>query len=149
SWCARGLDQELGPVLVQLPPKPRVDTDALERSLVAFPRRARVAVELCYERWFDPAVRSLLEKAGAASFLTDTDGRHGPLWRTTDWRYLGSITDGAPSCYGRAPSTPGQGQWPSFGHPRQRCSPPSTTTATDVRLETLTGLALRWASTHF
>jgi len=76
---ASELGPKLGPVLVQLPPTLRVDAEALERTLAAFPRYARVAVELRHESWFDLAVRRLLEAAGAACCLTDRDGRHGPL----------------------------------------------------------------------
>jgi uncharacterized protein YecE (DUF72 family) len=101
---ARGLGSKLGPVPVQLPPNLRVECEPLERTLAAFPRGVRVPVELRHESWFDPAVRSLLEPTGTACCMTDTDGGHGPLWRTTDWAYLRFHHGrGKPlSCYRRA-----------------------------------------------
>lgn len=100
---AGALGPKLGPVLLQLPPNLRVDAPALARTLRAFPRGTRVAVELRHESWFVPAVREVLREAGAAACLTDTAGRPGPLWRTADWGYL-RLHGGRglpPTCYGR------------------------------------------------
>ena len=99
-----GLGAKRGPVLVQLPPNLTLDCDALERTLRAFPSSVRVAVEARHPSWFDDRVRALLERHRAAWCLSDTAGRHPPLWRTTDWGYVrfhrGRATP-AP-CYGRA-----------------------------------------------
>jgi uncharacterized protein YecE (DUF72 family) len=48
-------------------------------------------------------VRRVLERRSAAWCLTDTGGRHPPLWRTTDWGYVRFHRGRAsPSpCYGR------------------------------------------------
>lgn len=98
-----GLGTKLGPVLLQLPPTLRVDTDALERTLRAFPRSVRVALEVRHPSWFTDGVRALLESFGAAWCLTDTGGRHPPLWRTASFGYVrfhhGRATPSP--CYGR------------------------------------------------
>jgi uncharacterized protein YecE (DUF72 family) len=101
---ARELGPKLGPVLLQLPPNLGIDLDALEASLAAFPRGARVAVEFRHESWFDLAVRRVLEDAGACLCLADRDGSRGPLWRTADWGYVRFHHGRSrpPSCYGRA-----------------------------------------------
>ena len=101
---ARELGPKLGPVLLQLPPNLGIDLDALEASLAAFPRGARVAVEFRHESWFDLAVRRVLEDAGACLCLADRDGPRGPLWRAADWGYVRFHHGRSrpPSCYGRA-----------------------------------------------
>jgi len=101
---ASGLGSKLGPVLLQLPPNLQIDVPALRRTLRAFPRAARVAVEVRHDSWRVPDTRALLEERGAALCLTDSAGRHGPLWRTTDWGYVRfhSGQSQPSSCYGRA-----------------------------------------------
>jgi uncharacterized protein YecE (DUF72 family) len=97
------LGAKLGPVLLQLPPDLRADSDRLARTLAAFPDDVRVAVEFRHPSWFTDAVRSLLAAHGAALCLADRRGPVTPLWRTTDWSYL-RLHQGAavPSpCYGR------------------------------------------------
>src|SRR5437762_13264890 len=49
---ARGLGSKLGPVLLQLPPRFKVNLRLLEETLVLFDRAVRVAVEFCDETWF-------------------------------------------------------------------------------------------------
>jgi uncharacterized protein YecE (DUF72 family) len=100
---AAGMGAKLGPVLVQLPPTLPCDTDALGRTLRAFPPGTRVAVEFRHESWFVASTRQVLEEAGAACCLTDVDGRPGPLWRTAPWGYvrLHRGRGRPPSCYGR------------------------------------------------
>ncbi|HVX20300.1 MAG TPA: DUF72 domain-containing protein [Acidimicrobiales bacterium] len=98
-----GLGSKRGPVLLQLPPTLQGDADALAATLAAFPPTIRVAVEPRHPSWFVDDVRRLLERAGAALCLTDTRGRHPPLWRTADWGYV-RFHQGraAPEpCYGR------------------------------------------------
>ena len=101
---ASGLGSKLGPVLLQLPPNLPMDLPALRRTLQAFPRGARVAVEVRHDSWAVPDTRALLEERGAALCLTDSAGRHSPLWQTTDWAYVRfhSGQSHPSSCYGRA-----------------------------------------------
>jgi uncharacterized protein YecE (DUF72 family) len=101
---ASELGPKLGPVLLQLPPNLQVDAVALRRTLDAFPRAARLAVEFRHDSWFVPSIRELLAERGAALCLTDTGGHRSPLWVTADWGYLRFHGGrGCPSsCYGRS-----------------------------------------------
>jgi uncharacterized protein YecE (DUF72 family) len=97
------LGDRQGPVLLQLPPTLEIDCDLLDETLSAFPRSTRLAVEPRHPSWFVDDLRRLLERRGAALCLSDTAGRHPPLWRTTDWGYIRFHRGRAlpPPCYGR------------------------------------------------
>lgn len=98
-----GLGSKCGPVLVQLPPGLKIDLDALEATLAAFPSRARIAVEPRHPSWFVPETRRLLERRRAALCLADRAGRRSPEWRTADWGYVRFHEGRAspPPAYGR------------------------------------------------
>lgn len=100
---ATHLGPKLGPVLLQLPPNLRVDVDGLDRTLRAFPRAARVAVEPRHASWFVDEVRGVLERRGAALCLADGGPGRPAAWRTADWGYVRFHRGrGRPeSCYGR------------------------------------------------
>jgi uncharacterized protein YecE (DUF72 family) len=86
---AGGLGAKLGPVLLQLPPTLRADVGALGAVLERFPPDVRVAVEPRHESWWEPPVRAVLERHGAALCWADRRSRPiTPLWRTADWGYL-------------------------------------------------------------
>jgi uncharacterized protein YecE (DUF72 family) len=86
---AEALGDRLGPVLLQLPPNLRADTDALTETLRQFPRDVRVAVEPRHRSWWSDGVRAALERAGAALCWADRRGRPAtPLWRTAGFGYL-------------------------------------------------------------
>jgi uncharacterized protein YecE (DUF72 family) len=86
---AEGLAGRLGPVLVQLPPTLRAEPALLDAVLAGFPPSVRVAVEPRHASWWAPAVRSVLERRGAALVWADRLGRPvTPLWRTTGWGYV-------------------------------------------------------------
>jgi len=86
---AQGLGDRLGPVLLQLPPTLRADTDLLDACLACFPASTRVAVEPRHVSWWTPATREVLETRGAALCWADVRARPvTPLWRTTDWGYV-------------------------------------------------------------
>jgi uncharacterized protein YecE (DUF72 family) len=85
---SRGLGDKLGPALLQLPPQLGLDIDRLRRTLEAFPRSMRVAVEFRHASWWRDEVRALLEKHGAALCLADRRRPVSPIWRTTDWTYV-------------------------------------------------------------
>lgn len=100
---SEGLGESRGPFLLQLPPNLRADPDALDRTLAAFGRHRRVAVELRHPSWQDDAVRRVLERRHAACCWTDRRGRLPPRWRTAEWGYL-RLHEGRaspPTCYGR------------------------------------------------
>ncbi|GAA0715076.1 DUF72 domain-containing protein [Dactylosporangium roseum] len=86
---AAGLGDKLGPILLQLPPNLRVDPEALDATLAAFPRGVRVAVEPRHESWWIGEVRQVLGAHNAALCWADRKSRPvTPLWRTADWGYL-------------------------------------------------------------
>jgi uncharacterized protein YecE (DUF72 family) len=99
---ASELGRHLGPVLLQLPPDLEVDADALDRTLAAFPRDVRVAVEPRHDSWYTDEVRHVLESHHAALCLADRRGPRMPAWRTADWAYLRfhGGRAGPASCYG-------------------------------------------------
>jgi uncharacterized protein YecE (DUF72 family) len=102
-----GLGPKLGPVLIQLPPRFRVDTGRLETTLDLFPSSIRVAVEFRHPSWFSDAVRAILERRGAALCLADRRRPLTPVWRTAPWTYLRfheGRADPRP-CYGRTALT--------------------------------------------
>jgi uncharacterized protein YecE (DUF72 family) len=98
-----GLGSKFGPVLLQLPPNLRIDTDALASTLAAF-SGLKVAVEFRHPSWYVPETQQALADAGAALCITDTAGRRTPLWRTSTWGYVRFHAGRArpSSCYGRA-----------------------------------------------
>lgn len=100
---ASGLGDRLGPILLQLPPTLKAETERLDRCLRAFPKNVRVAVEPRHDSWWTGEVRDLLTERGAALCWADRLGRPlTPLWQTTSWGYL-RFHEGA--------ATP----WPSYG----------------------------------
>ena len=93
--AAAGLQDRLGPVLLQLPPNLPADAGALDACLREFARfrgaggRVRVAVEFRHESWWTEETRQLLAHHQAALCWADRRGRPlNPLWRTADWGYL-------------------------------------------------------------
>jgi uncharacterized protein YecE (DUF72 family) len=86
---AAGLGDRLGPILLQLPPTLAADAGLLDDALAAFPPDRPVAVEPRHGSWWTPAVRSVLERRGAALCWADRLGRPvAPLWRTAPLGYL-------------------------------------------------------------
>lgn len=87
--AAGGLEQNLGPILLQLPPNFEAVPERLERTLAAFPPEVRVAVEFRKDSWYTDEVREMLQRHNAALCLVDRDGwTLGPVWKTASWGYL-------------------------------------------------------------
>lgn len=85
---AEELGDRLGPILLQLPPTMEIDLDRLDRTLEAFGREVRVAVEPRHTSWFVPELCEVLRRRGAAFVLADRKGPITPLWSTSGWFYL-------------------------------------------------------------
>jgi uncharacterized protein YecE (DUF72 family) len=84
-----GLDDRLGPVLLQLPPTLQACPRRLDECLSAFGSRTRVAVEPRHDSWWTDEIRGILEQHGAALCWADNRGFPStPLWRTADWGYV-------------------------------------------------------------
>lgn len=102
----QGLGDRLGPVLLQLPPNLRADTDTLDACLACFPRGVRVAVELRHASWWthERELRRVLERRRSALCWADRGSRPvTPLWRTASWGYVRFHA-------GRAHPAPGYGR---------------------------------------
>lgn len=84
---AERLEASLGPILVQLPPRWKVDLARLQGFLAALPRRHRWAIELRDPSWLVEDVYRLLERYSAALCLHDNLEDHP--WRlTAGWCYV-------------------------------------------------------------
>lgn len=82
------LGDKLGPVLVQLPPNMRRDSERLSDFLDGLPGGWRVALEFRNSSWFDEESYQVLREHNAA--LVSTDGGKGdpPMALTADWGYV-------------------------------------------------------------
>jgi len=85
------LGPKLGPLLFQLPPYFRKDTEKLRGLLTLIPRERRVALEVRHESWVADDVLEVLREHDAALCLSDTDEVADPdslLVPTASWGYL-------------------------------------------------------------
>lgn len=83
----RRLEDRLGPVLVQLPPRWGADPGRLAAFLDAAPDDLRWAVEVRDPDWLRREVYAVLREAGAALCIHDMIEDH-PRELTADWTYL-------------------------------------------------------------
>jgi uncharacterized protein YecE (DUF72 family) len=93
SWLPNHLDRVerlgacLGPTLVQLPPRWRVNVERLEAFFAAAPSRVLWAVELREPSWVCDEVFDVLRRHNAALCIHDLLPDH-PWELTADWTYL-------------------------------------------------------------
>ena len=85
---AEGIGEKRGPILVQLPPRFRVNVGLLDAALEVFDPAIRVAVEFRDDGWFTDETRAVLERHAVALCLADSARRKQPVWRTTDWAFV-------------------------------------------------------------
>jgi uncharacterized protein YecE (DUF72 family) len=85
---AGGLGAKLGPLLLQLPPSFRKDTDRLGGCLALVPPSVRMAVEFRHASWLDDEVYALLRARNTALCVADTEERTTPVVVTADFGYL-------------------------------------------------------------
>jgi uncharacterized protein YecE (DUF72 family) len=86
---AEALGGAQGPALFQLPPFFKKDVPRLEELLRLVPRERRVALEFRHESWFADDVYRVLEAAGAALCVADTDEEPlSEIRSTAGWGYL-------------------------------------------------------------
>lgn len=86
---ARTLGSRLGPLLFQLPPNLRKDTDRLARFLDLLPEETHAAFEFRHPSWDDDDVFHCLADRNCALCASDTGDDQKPrLVRTADWGYL-------------------------------------------------------------
>jgi uncharacterized protein YecE (DUF72 family) len=85
---ANGLGDKLGPVLYQLPPRFRADTDRLRRLVDVLPRDVLAAFEFRDPTWHTDHVYRILDDAGAALVLADSPGAKVDDIVTGGWSYV-------------------------------------------------------------
>jgi len=85
---ARVLEEKLGPVLFQLPPRWRVNPGRLQEFLKHMPNDVRVAFEFRDPSWFTDEVYGLLRGHGAAFCIYDLQGKKSPTEVTADFVYV-------------------------------------------------------------
>lgn len=84
---AEALGPTLGPILVQLPPRFRVNVERLDTFLSYAPADYRWAVEFRDPSWLCDPIYEVLEAHAAALVVHDRIDDH-PRRLTTDWTYL-------------------------------------------------------------
>jgi uncharacterized protein YecE (DUF72 family) len=87
SKC-NGLEKKLGPILFQLPPSWKVNTQRLEHFLALLPKSYRFTFEFRNDTWYSPEVYQLLEKHNASFCIYELDGHQSPLTVTADFIYI-------------------------------------------------------------
>ena len=88
---AEVMGPKLGPVLFQLPPFQRKDTERLRNFIAILPKERPVAFEFRHESWVDDEVTSILRDRDAAMCLSDTDEVTDPdalVVPSASWGYL-------------------------------------------------------------
>jgi uncharacterized protein YecE (DUF72 family) len=85
---AAHLGSKLGPVLFQLPPQWRVNTERLVNLLEILPQDVRYTFEFCELSWVSSEVESILRKFNAAFCIYELAGYHSPFNITADFAYV-------------------------------------------------------------
>jgi uncharacterized protein YecE (DUF72 family) len=82
------LEDKLGPVLFQLPPRWRFDADRFRCFLEALPSGHRYAVELRDRSWQNPVACEMMKRHGVAFCVYDLAGYRSPEEITADFVYV-------------------------------------------------------------
>src|SRR5262245_34841242 len=85
---ARTLGPKLGPLLFQLPPNFRKDTDRLAETLFLLPPDLRCAFEFRHDSWLSDDVYDLLRRRHAALCIADSESMSTPVVATAEFGYL-------------------------------------------------------------
>jgi uncharacterized protein YecE (DUF72 family) len=86
--AVRALDDKLGPILFQLPPKWGLDAERFYDFLDALPPQYRYAFELRDPEWLDTQVYNALTELGIAFCIYEFAGRVSPKEITADFVYI-------------------------------------------------------------
>lgn len=78
----------LGPILFQLSPSFKIDTDRLARFVGSLPRAIRAAFEFRNATWFDEAAYKVLQDANVSLCLAQNENLDTPHVLTADFVYL-------------------------------------------------------------
>lgn len=79
--------QRLGPLLFQLPPNFKADSELLSEFLKALPRSVRAAVEFRHASWFEDATWQVLRERNIALCVAESEERDTPDVVTADYAY--------------------------------------------------------------
>ena len=83
------LNDQLGPLLFQLPPYLKKDASRLRDFLALLPRERRTAFEFRHESWLDDETFALLREHQVALCIAEAeDGVDVPFMSTASWGYL-------------------------------------------------------------
>lgn len=82
------LNDKLGPVLFQLPPKWNLNVERFESFLSILPNSYRYVFEFRNHSWYHPAIYELLKKYNCAFCIYELDGHISPLEITADFMYI-------------------------------------------------------------
>jgi uncharacterized protein YecE (DUF72 family) len=85
---ASGLGKKLGPILFQLPPGWKLNTDRLESFLNILPADHRFAIEFRNPTWYNEQVYALLTKYNCAFCIYELDVHRSPIMITADFAYV-------------------------------------------------------------
>lgn len=85
---AAGLEDKLGPILFQLPPRWHANYDRLSEFLDAIPREHRYAIEFRDPSWLSNEIFDLLRKHRVAFCIHDLRGEQSPRKITSDFTYI-------------------------------------------------------------
>lgn len=82
------LENKLGPIIFQLPPRWGLNLERLEAFLRALPGEYRYALELRDPSWFDRRAYELMAEKGVAFCMYELAGRVSPKEITADFIYI-------------------------------------------------------------
>jgi len=86
--ASEGLENKLGPILFQLPPKWKLNTERLERFLEMLPKKHRYTFEFRNPSWYHDDVFTLLAKYNCAFCIYELVGHQSPILSTADFVYI-------------------------------------------------------------
>jgi len=95
---AAHLEEKLGPILVQLPPRWNVNSERLDQFLEATDKNCRWVLEFRNESWLCEEVYNILRKHNTALCVHDLIPDH-PHLVTADWTYFRFHGDNYAGCY--------------------------------------------------
>ncbi|MFY9556329.1 MAG: DUF72 domain-containing protein [Blastocatellia bacterium] len=75
---AAGLKEKLGPILVQLPPNFKKDTEVLDAFLASFAQKGKLAFEFRHDSWFADDVYDLLRRHKTTLGVVEKEEGEGP-----------------------------------------------------------------------
>lgn len=82
------LQQKLGPVLFQLPPRWKINIERFSNFLEHLPADRRFVFEFRDTSWNHPAIHDLLKQSACAFCIYELDGYQSPLIVTADFVYI-------------------------------------------------------------